>query len=334
MNFESNGEMNFSLKQLIMFVTIAAILCGIMGFAYTRVRVAQVMAMEARLLALESHRMAEQTIHLAEQKEQQLQSLIESEVTSQPGQSKNYSILYWNIEFSDIDPVSVSNQLIGLGRYDLVALSGTTKSMVYEQAMARNWPNRFGFIHGMTKKNDSSVVFYDKKRFNLVESSEVAAVASVNESQHAPFCVRLNEYLGAQDLAVVMNTIASGDMDFQENQAAALREWARGQSMPLIALGQCDFDYERQAQRGNACFHAFIRDGVWEWVKPVELSVAKGHGKKKGIEGYFDIGQEFSFVGGAARDWSAEFRPAVRWRDFSGDKKTGEHRPVELNLKR
>ena len=39
--------MKFSLKQLILFVTFAAILCGVMGFAYNRVRVAQQMADQA-----------------------------------------------------------------------------------------------------------------------------------------------------------------------------------------------------------------------------------------------------------------------------------------------
>ena len=52
-----------------------------------------------------------------------------------------------------------------------------------------------------------------------------------------------------------------------------------------------------------------------------------------GVDRYPDSILDFSFVAGAAKDWKAECRVLVREGDFPDDKKTSDHRPVELVLK-
>jgi hypothetical protein len=51
-----------------------------------------------------------------------------------------------------------------------------------------------------------------------------------------------------------------------------------------------------------------------------------------GVDRYPDSMLDFNFVAGAAKDWKAECRVIVRDGDFPDDKKTSDHRPVQLVL--
>ena len=57
--------MKFSLKQLILFVTLAGMLCGLSGFFYTQVRVAHIRAQEALKVAMIERNRAMQAEKLA-----------------------------------------------------------------------------------------------------------------------------------------------------------------------------------------------------------------------------------------------------------------------------
>ena len=58
--------MKFSLKQLIVFVTFAALLCGIAGYAFTRIKVAEQHALALRHEALEQAERVEANQQMAE----------------------------------------------------------------------------------------------------------------------------------------------------------------------------------------------------------------------------------------------------------------------------
>ena len=161
-----------------------------------------------------------------------------------------------------------------------------------------------------------------------------AGGVKLNDGRHrAPLYVRLKDRGNGQELIVILNHLARGDADFREQQATGLREWARTKSVPMIAIGDYNFGYEFKSKKGNAGFDAFLKDGVWKWIQPVELidtnwSDDNGNGGDR----YPDSMLDFNFVAGAAKDWKAECRVIVRDGDFPDDDKTSDHRPVELIL--
>jgi endonuclease/exonuclease/phosphatase family metal-dependent hydrolase len=125
--------------------------------------------------------------------------------------------------------------------------------------------------------------------------------------------------------------LARGDAEFRQQQAVGLREWARNESTPIIAIGDFNFDYDFNTKKGNSGFDAFLKDGVWKWIKPVEM-IDTNWSDDNGKDRFPDSMLDFNFVAGAAKEWYAERRVIVREGDFPDDEKTSDHRPVELIL--
>ena len=41
--------------------------------------------------------------------------------------------------------------------------------------------------------------------------------------------------------------------------------------LPLLAIGDYNFDYNFHTKTGNKAFQLFTRDGVWKWLRPEKL---------------------------------------------------------------
>ena len=318
--------MKFSLKHLILFVTIAAMLCGVVTYFYSQVIHAQRMALEARAIA-ENER--DRAMHAANLSASLQRSMAAST------QDPNYSILHWNVESGGNDPATIAKQLIALGRYNIIGLSEVAKPEIYEQAISRNWPDRYGYIRGRSGRGDKLQILYDKIQFDHVGSAEMDEANGIklnDGNQRAPLYARLKDRSNDQELIVVLNHLARGDAEFRAQQAAGLREWARTKSVPIVAIGNYNFDYDFKTQKGNSGFDAFLQDGVWKWIKPDPMIDTNWSDNGNGGDRYPDSLLDFSFVAGAAKDWEAECRVIVRDGDFPDDEMTSDHRPIELIL--
>ena len=40
--------------------------------------------------------------------------------------------------------------------------------------------------------------------------------------------------------------------------------------MPVVALGDYNFDYVFETEKGNTAFSNMLKDNVWQWIKPEE----------------------------------------------------------------
>ena len=56
-----------------------------------------------------------------------------------------------------------------------------------------------------------------------------------------------------------------------QHEAVGLRKWAEAQSLPLLAIGDYNFDYDFHTKTGNQAFQLFTKDGVWKWLRPEKL---------------------------------------------------------------
>ena len=73
------------------------------------------------------------------------------------------------------------------------------------------------------------------------------------------------------DFLITVNHLARGNENIRRRQAAGLRKWAEAQSLPLIAIGDYNFDYDFRTKAGNMAFQLFTKDNVWKWLRPEEL---------------------------------------------------------------
>ena len=140
---------------------------------------------------------------------------------------------------------------------------------------------------------------------------------------------QFHDVITGTDFLVVLNHLARHDVGLRQQQAKGLRLWAAAQTLPVIAMGDFNFDYNFATQAGNAAFTEFLSDGTWKWVRPeplIDTNWADHDGN--GSDDYPNSMLDFVFVAGAARGWEATCSVVVRAGDFPDDQTTSDHRPV------
>ena len=73
---------------------------------------------------------------------------------------------------------------------------------------------------------------------------------------------------------------------------------AKDQSVPIVAIGDFNFDYNFATQQGNKAFQIFTAEGSpWTWVKPEPLTDTNWFdGDDDGKDNYPDSCLDFTFV--------------------------------------
>jgi endonuclease/exonuclease/phosphatase family metal-dependent hydrolase len=253
----------------------------------------------------------------------------------------NYRILHWNVESGGNDSSIVADQLVEMGDYDVIGLSEVETPVAYEEALSKKWPGRYEYIRGLsganeTREDDHLWLAFSKEKFSLIESKEMKEVSGFifDDGHHrVPLYVKLKDLANSQEVVFLMNHLARGNKDFRQEQASTLREWARTKSIPIIAIGDYNLDFEFATEKGNKAFDEFMKDNVWLWVRPEPLVDTNWSDRDgDGVDNYIDSLLDFSFLSGAAKTWKASSRVIVRENDFPDTEKTSDHRPVELIL--
>ena len=128
------------------------------------------------------------------------------------------------------------------------------------------------------------------------------------------------------------NHLARRDKQLRQFQAVGLREWARDSNTPIIAAGDFNFDYSFRTQKGNESFNVFMRDGIWEWIKPNPLIDTNWSGSGL-VDTYPDSMLDFVFVANGAKDFESRCSVVVREGDFPDDDNTSDHRATVAQFK-
>ena len=113
-----------------------------------------------------------------------------------------------------------------------------------------------------------------------------------------------------------------------------MRKWAEAQSLPLLAIGDYNFDYDFHAMAGNQAYQLFTKGSVWKWLRPEELidsnwsDINPRLPDDQRTDRYPDSILDFIFVAGPAQEWQAKSWVVVRPGDFPDSGETSDHRPV------
>ncbi len=253
----------------------------------------------------------------------------------------SYTILHWNVESGGNDPATVAAQLVELGDYDIIGLSEVENPAAYEEELTKKWPGRYEYIRGLsganeTREDDHLWFAFSKEKFSLIDSEEMKEVSGFifDDGHHrVPLYIKLKDLANSQEVVFLMNHLARGNKNFRQEQASTLREWARTKSIPIIAIGDYNLDFEFATEKGNKAFDEFMKDDVWLWVRPEPLVDTNWSDRDgDGVDNYIDSLLDFSFLSGKAKTWKASSRVIVRENDFPDNDKTSDHRPVELIL--
>ena len=250
-------------------------------------------------------------------------------------QAKNcLNFIGWNVESDGNDPQVIAKQLSGFQGYDLFALTevrGRPSYRTYTAAFNRMWKNAKTVLPE-TGRDDRLMVAFNADVLELLKAEELNDL-NPQMKYRSPFALTLRHKPTGTTFILMNNHLARGNATNRQAQALGLREWARTQTLPVIAMGDYNFDYVFTDKRGNQSFADFMQDGIWKWIQPEEWVDSNWYdGDKDGKDDYPGSMLDFAFVAGPAKDWKCQCR-IISWEgDFPDDDSTSDHRPVELSI--
>ena len=251
-----------------------------------------------------------------------------------PASAQSLSLMTWNVESDGSDPAVIAEQLGQLAGHWIYALTEVDNRQFerFRSALGAN----FKSINGTHKENDYLQIIYDASKLELLGWSEIEEEGDIkfnreNRSLRCPLYARFKRNDNEQIFQVVTNHLARGNAKFRTKQAVGLREWARGQTVPTISIGDFNFDFEFATRQGNTAFNEFMRDGIWKWIEPKKLVDTNWYDRENdGQDDYPGSMLDFAFVAGPAKKMKWQCEVLVRDGDFPDNKKTSDHRPVVL----
>ena len=158
----------------------------------------------------------------------------------------------------------------------------------------------------VTGNRDRLLLIYDSDKLELLESQELEAhngvrMNDVNFRHRSPLVGRFKQRGTDIEFIVVLNHLARGNAELRKQQAKGLRLWCEDQTLPVIGIGDYNFDFDFKTRRGNAAFDEHMLDYRWRWVQPdklVDTNWADRDGDGK--DDYPDLCLDFTFVGAGA----------------------------------
>ena len=242
----------------------------------------------------------------------------------------NLKFLSWNVESEGSEPATIVRELTDLGQYDVITLTEVLPKASRDFCTA--FGEDYNYIMGETGRNDRMMVIYNKQALKYVRKFELDDI-NYKSRYRSPLVVHFKDMLTGKELLVMVNHLARGSAETRQIQAEKLVKWARDETMPIVALGDYNFDYDFKTRKGNESFRLFMKDNVFEWVEPVELIDTNWYDNPEQPDGKDDYPGsmlDFGFVAGSAKDWTTSCKVIVRDGDFPDNEKTSDHRPFEM----
>ena len=267
-------------------------------------------------------------------------------------------VLAWNVESGGSssqdpangnDPATIEDHLEAFEGYHIVALTEVRFQNIdrYTTAAAVGENANFQRIHTETGGGDRMVIIFDSDRFDLVSSTELHSHGSfplnfVNSSGNfrfrSPLVAHLRDSKCGCEFLVMVNHLARGDNSARRQQARGLREWADDQTLPVVMLGDFNFDFDFTTNDGNQAFEIFTDGGILEWIRPqadVDTNWADDDPtlpNNQRTDRFPNSILDFVFVAKGAKNWNGQSSVIIRPGDFPDSGDTSDHRPVDCTF--
>ena len=235
----------------------------------------------------------------------------------------------WNIGLDDADPQVIAALLADYQGVDLWGLAevndGGGAVALLEGAAEAGENADFQAVLGRSGDAMRLLALYNARRYDLLDWQELDAINTTGNAR-APLVLHLRQRAGGQEFLFMVNHLYRSRADERLRQAQMLAQWAAEQTLPVIAVGDYNFDWSvRGGERDHdRAYAALTADGVWDWVRPADLVTTQCSGWPCTYNSVLD----FVFTAGPARDWPARSVIVVVPGDFPDDTQRSDHRAV------
>ncbi|MCP4611469.1 MAG: hypothetical protein GY845_22375 [Planctomycetes bacterium] len=245
-------------------------------------------------------------------------------------------VISWNVESGGADPDVVAGQMAamdGIDIWGLCEVHGQPWADQFEVGAETGESGDFTSILGTTGQSDRLLILYDNQQFTEVNHFEIGWTDrhwyTTSMRPRSALVARLRHNGTNQEFFFMMNHLyrGSGVDPRRLDQAAMLAQWASQQTIPVIAVGDYNFDWDLDpsdcAENYNKGLGAMTVCG-FDWLKPARM--IRTH------DSYYNSVLDFIFLANYADIISGESEIVVRPNDFPDDNTTPDHRPVKAVL--
>jgi endonuclease/exonuclease/phosphatase family metal-dependent hydrolase len=244
-------------------------------------------------------------------------------------QERPLTVVAWNIESGGAELATIASRIRrfqGVDVWGLAEVLGDRWIAELEGAAEDGESADFRPILGTTGREDRLAIVYNATRLQAIRHFELHDI-NVRDRVRAPLVAHLRDRGSGAEFYLMVNHLYRGDSLGRHEQARRLNLWARSQALPVIAVGDFNFDWnvqrgDRQRDRG---YDLLTADGVLTWVRPSRLVRTQCSRR-------YDSVLDFVFVTAPARAW----RPSAEIVEEPGDcgdpRRNPDHRPVRATF--
>ncbi len=247
-----------------------------------------------------------------------------------PVQAESIRVIAFNVESGGAAPGTIADQVGTLGSVDIWGFSEVKNfswAMQFKAAAVDATGSPYRFVFGNTGGGDRLVMLYNQDKLEELASEELDDINPLGRVR-APLVVHFKVKGTDQELKAVVNHLYRKRSDLRQQQARQLREWAETQTVPVIALGDYNFDWESDQKHGQG-FDALTLNDVFTWVRPSNV-FQNGEILPTQCHDDFRSVLDFVFASGDAKSWNGTSQILFAESDYCPDSNlTSDHRPVE-----
>ena len=182
------------------------------------------------------------------------------------------TVVGWNVESGGSEAATISRRIAdfqGVDLWGLAEVEDAGAADEFERAAAVGENSTYDSVLGTTGGGDRLAVVYDAERFELLGQEELQRM-NIGGSVRAPLVVRLRDTVSGVPFIFMVNHLYRGDDDGRHRQARLLNEWAASQMLPVIAVGDYNFDWEITGGDGHhdQGYDLLTAGQNFEWVRP------------------------------------------------------------------
>lgn len=242
--------------------------------------------------------------------------------------TETLTVVGWNVESGEADPQTIAARIAdfqGVDVWGLAEVNSARDARLYVQAAGEGENAPYASILGTTGGGDRLLILYDTDRFQLVQSDELDRL-NIGGNVRAPLYAQLRNRENGTDFLFMVNHLYRSDDAGRHAQAQGLNDWAEVQTLPMIAVGDYNFDWSLPTGEydHDTGYDLLTADSVWTWERPARLVTTQCSDWPCRYDSVLD----FVFTANQAQDWPVQSDIIVVPGDFPDDQTTSDHRPV------
>jgi hypothetical protein len=231
-----------------------------------------------------------------------------------------------NVESGDASPQWIGTEIIARIDAHVWGFSevfNESWAAAFEEAAEDAHRREFTVVLGTTGADDRLLVLYDDDLLDNVASVQLHHI-NVGGNGRAPLVVHFRITATGREFLFMVNHLFRGNSAARHQQASLLNAWAQQQTLPVVAVGDYNFDWNlpKGEKDHDLGFDKMVEGNRFAWVRPAKLI-------KTQCSTNFNSVLDFVFVSGEAQTWKAVStieRPEEAF--CNDDAQRPDHRPV------